>query len=33
MDGVRAARTRSLATLLGDWNEEDLRTLGAMFAK
>ena len=33
MDGARAARMRGIANLLGDWNEEELRTLGAMFAK
>ncbi|BBA98214.1 putative MarR family transcriptional regulator [Actinacidiphila reveromycinica] len=33
MDAVRAARAQSLADMLGGWTEEELRTLGAMFAK
>lgn len=33
MEAVRAARTESLADLLGGWTEEELHTLGAMFTK
>ena len=33
MQAVRSARAVSLADLFGDWNEEELRTLGSMFAK
>ncbi|WP_329367752.1 MarR family winged helix-turn-helix transcriptional regulator [Streptomyces sp. NBC_00669] len=33
MDAVRTARAESLADMLGGWTEEELHTLGAMFAK
>jgi DNA-binding MarR family transcriptional regulator len=33
MEAVRERRTRSMADLLADWSEDDLRTLGAMFER
>ena len=33
METVRERRTESLADLLADWSEDELRTLGAMFDK
>ena len=33
MEAVRSARAESLADLFGGWAEEELRTLGSMFAK